>query len=115
MFVVGIIGFVGSLIAFLFSFIPPEQIAVGSPTSYVIILIALAIFFVLLPFIIFANRQEHWKDEAVAFAPFTWELEDHHLACLITPQRILPISRRSILSFYGDDLAERKCIHEYLQ
>lgn len=78
MFIVAGIGFIGSLIAFIFSFIPPGQISVGSPTTYVVILIALTIFFVGLPFIIYANRKPHWKDEDNDFAPFTWELENTH-------------------------------------
>ncbi|WP_257286242.1 putative glutamine/gamma-aminobutyrate antiporter GadC [Endozoicomonas sp. SESOKO1] len=78
MFIVAGIGFIGSLIAFIFSFIPPGQISVGSPTTYVVILIALTIFFVCLPFFIYANRKPHWKDEDNDFAPFTWELENTH-------------------------------------
>lgn len=78
MFLVAGIGFIGSLIAFIFSFIPPGQIAVGSPTTYVLILIILTVFFVTLPFVIYANRKPHWKDENADFAPFTWELENTH-------------------------------------
>ncbi len=76
MFFFGGIGFIGSLIAFLFSFIPPGQIAIGSPTTYVVLLIVLTIIFVLIPFIIYANRKPHWKDEQADFAPFTWEIEN---------------------------------------
>ena len=78
MFIIGGIGLIGSLIAFLFSFIPPGQIAIGSPTTYVILLIVLAIIFVLIPFIIYACRKPHWKDEQTDFAPFTWEIENSH-------------------------------------
>ena len=78
MFVIGGIGFIGSLTAFLFSFIPPGQIAVGSPTTYVLILIVATAFFVALPFFIYAVRKPHWKDEQSDFAPFTWEIENTH-------------------------------------
>ncbi|CAM3547662.1 putative glutamine/gamma-aminobutyrate antiporter GadC [Parendozoicomonas haliclonae] len=78
MFVVAGIGFIGSLLAFLFSFIPPGQIEIGSPTEYVLILIALTIFFVILPFVIYHNRKPHWKADDTDFAPFTWELENTH-------------------------------------
>ncbi len=78
MFLIGGIGFIGSLTAFLLSFIPPGQIAIGSPTTYVLILIAATAFFVVLPFIIYAVRKPHWKDEQSDFAPFTWEIENSH-------------------------------------
>ncbi len=78
MFIIGGIGLIGSLIAFLFSFIPPDQIAVGSPTTYVLILVALTLLFVTLPFIIYAKRKPHWKDEQADIAPFTWEIENIH-------------------------------------
>ena len=78
MYFFGGIGFIGSLIAFLFSFITPGQIAVGSPTTYVLLLIAATVVFVILPFIIYAVRKPHWKDEQSDFAPFTWEIENSH-------------------------------------
>ncbi|CAE6930357.1 COG0531 Amino acid transporters [Vibrio sp. B1REV9] len=79
MWIIGGLGFIGSLIAFLFSFIPPAQVAVGSPTMFVSILVVLAAIFVAIPFLIFRARKPHWKDpETTDFAPFTWELEDIH-------------------------------------
>ena len=78
MCVVGSIGFIGSLIAFLFSFIPPDQIAIGSSTTYVLILVLTTIFFVVLPFLIYAARKPHWKNPNSDFAPFTWEIEGTH-------------------------------------
>ena len=41
MWLIGGLGFLGSLLAFVLSFIPPGQISVGSPTLYVAILIGL--------------------------------------------------------------------------
>ena len=78
MCVVGSIGFIGSLIAFLFSFIPPDQIAIGNSTTYVLILVLTTIFFVVLPFLIYAARKPHWKDPNSDFAPFTWQIERTH-------------------------------------
>ena len=72
------LGFVGSAIAFLFSFIPPAQIKVGSPVVYVGILVVLMIVFCAIPFIVYANRKEHWKDPNTDFAPFTWQIEGTH-------------------------------------
>ncbi|EAR53492.1 glutamate/gamma-aminobutyrate antiporter [Photobacterium sp. SKA34] len=73
------VGFVGSLTAFIFSFIPPGQISVGSPQEYVGILVVLTIIFVSVPLFIYKARKPHWKDPAVTdFAPFTWEIENVH-------------------------------------
>ena len=79
MWFVGGVGFVGSLTAFIFSFIPPGQISVGSPQEYVGILVVLTIIFVSVPLFIYKARKPHWKDPAVTdFAPFTWEIENVH-------------------------------------
>jgi len=78
MWIVGGLGFAGSLLAFVLSFIPPGQISVGSPTTYVAILIGLTLFFVGLPFGIYALRKPHWRDPDSDFAPFTWEAEGGH-------------------------------------
>jgi len=78
MWVIGGLGFLGSLLAFVLSFVPPGQIAVGSPTTYIGILIGLTIFFVIIPFVIYKLRQDHWRDPDSDFAPFTWEAEGGH-------------------------------------
>lgn len=72
------LGFIGSATALIFSFIPPGQIKVGSPVTYVTILIVLMIVFCAIPFIIFACRKDHWKDKNSDFAPFTWQIENVH-------------------------------------
>lgn len=71
------VGLVGSLIAFVLSFVPPSQISVGSPTAYIWILIAGNVIFVAIPFIIYALRKPHWKTEegSADFEPFNWEKE----------------------------------------
>ena len=80
MWIFGGAGLVGSLIAFVLSFVPPAQISVGSPTTYVAILIGGNIFFLIIPLVIYAVRKPHWKttEGTRAFEPFTWEKEGRH-------------------------------------
>jgi len=73
MWIIAGMGFIGSLIAFIFSFIPPSQISVGSPREYVELLVGLTIFFVVLPFLIYMVRRPSWRDPGSDFAPFTWQ------------------------------------------
>ena len=75
MWIFGGVGLVGSLIAFVLSFVPPAQIPVGSPKAYVAILIGGNLLFVALPLVIYAIRKPHWRtaDGTVDFEPFTWE------------------------------------------
>jgi hypothetical protein len=53
---------------------------VGSPTTYVLILIAGNLLFVAIPLVIYAVRKPHWKnaEDAADFEPFGWELEGRH-------------------------------------
>ena len=69
------LGFCGSLLAFVLSFIPPGQIAVGSKSVWFSVLIIGCLVVVIIPFIIYAMRKPSWQDaDAVAeFAPFHWE------------------------------------------
>ena len=78
MWIVAGAGFIGSLLAFLTSFIPPGQIAVGSPTVYVLVLIGGNALFVLLPLLIYAVRRPSWKtpEGSADFEPFNWEKPD---------------------------------------
>ena len=75
MWIVGGVGLLGSLAAFIVSFIPPSQIPVGSPVLYVGLLVVGMIVFAGIPFVIYANRKESWKstDAANQFEPFGWE------------------------------------------
>lgn len=68
-----ILGFLGSLLAFAFSFIPPAQIATGSPTEYIMYLCVLVVIFVLVPVVIYACRKADWRDPNSDFEPFSWE------------------------------------------
>lgn len=69
----GGLGLLGALIAFALSFIPPSQISVGSPATYITYLVILVIIFVAIPLIIYACRKPEWKDPNSDFEPFTWE------------------------------------------
>ncbi|WP_325893284.1 putative glutamine/gamma-aminobutyrate antiporter GadC [Grimontia sp. NTOU-MAR1] len=72
------VGFTSSAIAFAFSFIPPSQIAVGSPTTFISLLVGLSLVFAIIPFLIYAARKPHWRSENSDFAPFTWQVEGIH-------------------------------------
>ena len=60
--------------------VPPSQISVGSPTTYVVIQIAGNVLFVAIPIVIYAIRRPHWKtaEGSADFEPFTWEKEGRH-------------------------------------
>ena len=68
------LGFCGSLLAFVLSFIPPAQIAVGSTSVWYLVLIIGAIIFVVIPFIIYAMRKPSWKAADAEFEKFEWEM-----------------------------------------
>lgn len=70
MWILGGLGFAGSLLAFVLSFIPPSQIAVGSTTVWFAVLIIGAVIFVGIPFIIYAMRKPSWRAENSDFEPF---------------------------------------------
>jgi putative glutamate/gamma-aminobutyrate antiporter len=70
MWVMGITGFAGSLLAFVLSFIPPAQIATGSNTVWYAVLISGCIIMVAIPFVIYALRKPSWRDPNTDFAPF---------------------------------------------
>ena len=73
MWFIGGLGFCGSLLAFILSFIPPSQISVGSNTVWFAVLIIGAIVVVAAPFIIFASKKASWVDPNAHFEPFHWE------------------------------------------
>ena len=82
MWLLGGLGFCGSLLAFVLSFIPPGQIAVGSNTVWFSVLIIGCLVVVTAPFIIYAMRKPSWKDPKAAaeFAPFHWDAPKAHSA-----------------------------------
>lgn len=71
------LGFCGSLVAFILSFVPPGQIETGSNTVWFSVLILGAILVVTIPFIIYAKRKPEWKNKNATdnFEPFNWEIE----------------------------------------
>ena len=73
MWFIGGLGFCGSLLAFILSFIPPSQISVGSNTVWFAVLIIGAIVVVAAPFIIYASKKASWVDPNAQFEPFHWE------------------------------------------
>ena len=73
MWLLGILGFGGSLLAFILSFVPPGQISTGSHTVWYSVLIIGCVVMVVIPFIIYAMRKPSWRDKNTEFAPFHWE------------------------------------------
>ena len=77
MWLIGGLGFLGSLLAFILSFIPPGQIAVGSNAMWYSVLVIGCIVVVVAPLIIYAMRKPSWKDASTNFEPFHWEKKDN--------------------------------------
>lgn len=73
MWFIGGLGFLGSLLAFILSFIPPSQISTGSNTVWFSVLIIGALLVVIAPFIIYASKKPSWVDPNSVFEPFHWE------------------------------------------
>ena len=73
MWFIGGLGFLGSLLAFVLSFIPPSQISVGSNAVWFSVLIIGTLVVVIAPFIIYASRKPSWTNKDSQFEPFHWE------------------------------------------
>ncbi len=73
MWIVGGLGFAGSLLAFVLSFIPPAQIQTGSNAVWYAVLFGGCIVLVAIPFIIYARRKQSWLAKDAEFEPFHWE------------------------------------------
>lgn len=71
-FVAGL-GFLGSLLAFALSFVPPSQIETGSSLVWFSVLVVGSIIVVIAPFIIYASRKASWINKDSSFEPFHWE------------------------------------------
>lgn len=69
------LGFLGSLLAFVLSFIPPSQISTGNNAVWFGVLIVGCAVVVAAPFIIYANKKPEWQDKNSKFEPFHWEQE----------------------------------------
>ena len=70
MWILAGLGFAGSLLAFVLSFIPPSQIAVGSKSVWFSVLIVGSLVVVIIPFIIYALRKPSWKAADADIEPF---------------------------------------------
>lgn len=73
LWIVSGVGFLGSLLAFVLSFFPPSQIAMGSTMVWYSVLFGGVALFVILPFIILACRKPSWVDPKSDFVPFHWQ------------------------------------------
>ena len=73
MWIIGAVGFGGSLLAFVLSFIPPGQIQTGSSAVWYGVLVTGCIVMVAIPYIIYASRKPSWRAPSSEFAPFHWE------------------------------------------
>lgn len=73
MWLISGLGFCGSLLAFVLSFIPPAQIATGSNTVWYSVLAIGCIVVVGAPLAIYNCRKASWIDKSAAFEPFHWE------------------------------------------
>lgn len=80
MWIVGGLGFLGSLLAFVLSFIPPSQISTGSNTVWFSVLIIGALLVVVAPFMIYAVKKPSWVDPNSTFEPFHWEEQNQPTA-----------------------------------
>lgn len=73
--VISIIGIAGALVALLLSFLPPSQIATGSPVVYIGILVLGVAIFVALPLVVYRLRKPSWRNPDAHFYPFDWQIE----------------------------------------
>ena len=87
MWVVGGVGFLGSLLAFVLSFLPPDQISMGSTTVWYAVLFGGVILFTVLPFIILAFRKPSWVNPKSDFVPFHWQKDPESQALLKAAQQ----------------------------
>lgn len=76
MWIMGSTGFLGSLLAFVLSFIPPGQIDTGNNIVWYSVLIIGCVIMVGVPFVIYSMRKPSWRDPSAEFAPFHWEDKD---------------------------------------
>lgn len=89
MWLVGVVGLLGALIAGVISFVPPNQIKTGSPAIYVGLLLAGSAIFVAIPFALYAFRKPSWKDPNSDFEPFEWQVKDRKPASDI---QVVPVA-----------------------
>lgn len=70
---VGGLGFLSSFVAFVLSFVKPDQLTNIEISTWLTVLVLGALVVVIAPFIIYANRKDSWKDHEADIEPFHWE------------------------------------------
>lgn len=65
------LGISGALLALVLSFLPPSQIATGSPAVYIGILAGGVALFVAIPLVIYAVRKPSWRNPQATSTPST--------------------------------------------
>jgi len=74
-YIFGIVGTLGSVLALVLSFFPPSQIEVGSTAEWYLVLAIGYIVFIGIPLLIYQLRKPSWRSKADEdeIAPFIWE------------------------------------------
>ncbi len=98
MWLVGGVGFLGSLLAFVLSFFPPSQIQMGSTTVWYSVLFGGVGLFVILPFIILACKKPSWVDPKSDFVPFHWQTDPKSQAELAAAEKAYEESQQATKS-----------------
>lgn len=75
MIVVCAVGIAGALLALVLSYLPPSQIATGSPVVYVGIIVVGVAAIVAMPLIVYKLRKPGWRNPDSHFYPFDWQIE----------------------------------------
>ena len=96
LWVVAGIGFLGSLLAFVLSFLPPDQIAMGSTTVWYAVLFGGVALFVILPFVILAFRKPSWVNPKSDFVPFHWQTDPQSQELLRAAQEAYEAKEKSV-------------------
>jgi len=79
MWVLGVVGFAGTLSAVALSLTPPNQFSTGSAAIYVGIIAGGCAAFAAFPFVLELFRKPSWKDPESDFEPFEYELAERRL------------------------------------
>lgn len=73
MWLIGGVGFIGCLAAFIFSFFPTNSVNMGSKSVWFGVLIGGVVLFTVIPFIILKFKKPSWEEPGNNFVPFHWE------------------------------------------
>lgn len=95
LWIVAGVGFLGSMLAFVLSFFPPDQIAMGSNTVWFAVLFGGVALFVILPFVILAFRKPSWVNPKSDFVPFHWQKDPQSQALLKEAQQAYEAAEQS--------------------